>query len=202
MRAAVHGNMQIMLPMISCMDELEETKQIIAGLKEQLSAEGVPFSDSVPLGVMIETPAAAMVADRFARAADFFSIGTNDLVQYTLVADRSNERVAHLYRPAHPSVLRLIKYTVEEAEKQNIPVSVCGQTAEDMAMIPILIGLGVNELSMSPAAMPVVKSLVRRLSMHECAELVDKALACDNSEEVMQYSQEIIRARAPELMEI
>ncbi|MBR2434873.1 MAG: phosphoenolpyruvate--protein phosphotransferase, partial [Lentisphaeria bacterium] len=150
MRAGVHGNMQIMLPMISCMDELLETKKIIAGLKVELTARGVPFADSIPLGVMIETPSAAMTADRFALEADFFSIGSNDLIQYTIAADRSNERVAHLYRPGHPAILRLIRFTVEEALKQNIPVAVCGQIAEDTLMIPFLVGLGVNELSMSP----------------------------------------------------
>ena len=202
MRAGVHGNMQIMLPMVSCIDEFLETREIIARLKKELQSEGKPFADNIPLGVMIETPAAAMVADRFAREADFFSIGTNDLVQYTIAADRSNERVAHLYRPGHPAVLRAIKFTVEEAEKQNIPVSVCGQTAEDINMIPVLLGLGVNELSMSPASMPLVKSLIRKLAMHECVELVEKALQCDHSHEVIALTQAIIRQRAPELLEI
>lgn len=199
MRAGVYGNMQIMLPMVSCMDEFFETKNIIAGLKSELAAENVPFADNIPLGVMIETPAAAMIADKFAREADFFSIGTNDLIQYTIAADRTNERVAHLYRPGHPAVLRLIKYTVEEAVKQNIPVSVCGQTAEDLTMIPFLVGLGVNELSMSPGAMPLVKKLIRTLSMAECVELVSSAFECDNSVEVVEMSQKLIRKLVPEL---
>ena len=110
--------------------------------------------------------------------------------------------MAHLYRPGHPAVLRAIKFTVEEAEKQNIPVSVCGQTAEDINMIPVLLGLGVNELSMSPASMPLVKSLIRKLAMHECVELVEKALQCDHSHEVIALTQAIIRQRAPELLEI
>ena len=202
MRAGVHGNMQIMLPMISCMDELLETKEIIAGLKAQLAAENIPFADSIPLGVMIETPAAAMIADRFAAEADFFSIGSNDLIQYTIAADRSNERVGHLYRPAHPAVLRLIKYTAEEAIKQNIPVAVCGQIAEDMKMVPFLLGLGISELSMSPGAMPLVKKLVRSFSMHECAELADKALLCNDSAEVMKLSADMIRRLVPELADI
>lgn len=202
MRAGVHGNMQIMLPMVCCMDELMETKEIIRELQKELSERKVPFADSIPLGVMIETPAAAMIADYFAREADFFSIGTNDLIQYTMVADRSNERVSHLYRPGHPAVLRLIKHTVEEAVKQNIPVSVCGQTAEDISMIPLLIGLGVNELSMSPGSMPVIKRLVRKLSMHECAELVDKVLCSENSTEAIEMSRAVIRREAPELADL
>ena len=202
MRAGMHGNMQLMLPMISCMDELRETKQIIEELKKELAVQGVPFADNIPLGVMIETPAAAMTADRFAAEADFFSIGSNDLIQYTIAADRSNERVGHLYRPGHPAVLRLIKYTVTEAVKQNIPVSVCGQIAEDMAMIPFLLGLGVNELSMSPGAMPLVKKLIRSCSMHECAELAERAMLCNDSMEVMELSRAMIRLRAPELADI
>lgn len=201
MRAGVHGNMQIMLPMISCMDELLETKKIIAGLKVELTARGVPFADSIPLGVMIETPSAAMTADRFALEADFFSIGSNDLIQYTIAADRSNERVAHLYRPGHPAILRLIRFTVEEALKQNIPVAVCGQIAEDTLMIPFLVGLGVNELSMSPVAMPLIKKLIRSLSMHECGELAAKAMQCDNSGDVMELSRDMIRRCAPELLD-
>jgi len=202
MRAGVHGNMQIMLPMVSCMDELLETKEIIENLKKELSARGVPFADSIPLGVMIETPAAAMTADRFAREADFFSIGSNDLIQYTIASDRGNERVAHLYRPGHPAVLRLIKFTVEEAVKQNIPVAVCGQIAEDLPMIPLLVGLGVNELSMSSSAMPLVKRLIRSLSMHECCELVTRAFQCDNYAEVVMMSREMIGRNAPELLDI
>ncbi|MBE6359235.1 MAG: phosphoenolpyruvate--protein phosphotransferase [Lentisphaerae bacterium] len=201
MRAGVHGNMQIMLPMISCMDELLETKKIIAGLKVELTVRGVPFADSIPLGVMIETPSAAMTADRFALEADFFSIGSNDLIQYTIAADRSNERVAHLYRPGHPAILRLIRFTVEEALKQNIPVAVCGQIAEDTLMIPFLVGLGVNELSMSPVAMPLIKKLIRSLSMHECGELAAKAMQCDNSGDVMELSRDMIRRCAPELLD-
>ncbi len=199
MRAGIYGNMQIMLPMVSCMEELQETKRIIAELKNDLADRGVPFADNIPLGVMIETPAAALCADRFAREADFFSIGTNDLIQYTIAADRTNERVAHLYRPGHPAILRLIKYTVEEAVKQNIPVSVCGQTAEDLTMIPFLVGLGVNELSMSPSAMPLVKKLIRTLSMAECVELVKRALECNDSVDVIRLSESLIRRLVPEL---
>jgi phosphotransferase system enzyme I (PtsI) len=202
MRAGVYGNMQIMLPMISCMDELLEARKIINELKNELSRQGVPFNDAIPLGVMIETPAAALTADRFALEADFFSIGSNDLIQYTIAADRSNERVAHLYQPGHPAILRLIRFTVEEALKQNIPVAVCGQIAEDIAMIPFLVGLGVNELSMSPGAMPLVKKLIRSLSMHECGELAEKAMHCDNSADVMQLSRQMIARCAPELLDL
>ncbi len=202
MRAGVHGNMQIMLPMISCMDELLEARAIIDHLKEELAQRGVPFNDAIPLGVMIETPAAALTADRFATEADFFSIGSNDLIQYTIAADRSNERVAHLYQPGHPAILRLIRFTVEEALKQNIPVAVCGQIAEDFSMVPFLVGLGVNELSMSPGAMPLVKKLIRSLSMHECGELSEKAMQCSNSTDVMLLSRQMIARCAPELQDL
>ncbi len=202
MRAGVHGNMQIMLPMVSCMEELLEARKIIGELKNELTSQGVPFNDAIPLGVMIETPAAALTADRFALEADFFSIGSNDLIQYTIAADRSNERVAHLYQPGHPAILRLIRFTVEEALKQNIPVAVCGQIAEDLSMIPFLVGLGVNELSMSPGSMPLVKKLIRSLSMHECGELAEKAMLCNNSTDVMQLSRQMIARCAPELLDL
>ena len=202
MRAGVHGNLQIMLPMLSCIDELRETREIISSLQRQMSAEEIPFASNFPLGVMIETPAAALSAGSFAREADFFSIGTNDLIQYTIAVDRTNERVGHLYRPGHPAVLALIKNTVEAAARENIPVSVCGQTAEDILMAPLLIGLGVNELSMSVGAMPVLRRLIRQMSMNECRQLVDQALKCDSSAEVLALSRKMILRCAPELSEI
>jgi phosphotransferase system enzyme I (PtsI) len=190
----------------------EEVEYSIVGSLESNPNAGL-ISNESPIGkaiigkkvgdkVMIETPAAAMTADRFAAEADFFSIGSNDLIQYTIAADRSNERVGHLYQPGHPSVLRLIKYTVSEAVKQNIPVSVCGQIAEDTAMVPFLLGLGVNELSMSPGAMPLVKKLIRSLSMHECGELSEKAMQCSNSTDVMLLSRQMIARCAPELLDL
>lgn len=202
MRAGVHGNLQIMLPMISCIDEVRETREIIAGLQRQMSAAGVPFAANIPLGVMIETPAAALIAGSLAKEADFFSIGTNDLIQYTIAVDRTNERVGHLYRPGHPAVIALIKNAVDAAERENIPVSVCGQTAEDLLMTPLLVGLGVNELSMSTGSMPVVRRLIRQISMNECRQLVEKALQCDSSAEVLALSRKMIMQYAPELSEI
>ena len=202
MRAGVHGNLQIMIPMVSCMDEVLETKAIIADIQKSLTAENVPFAANLPLGVMIETPAAAMIAGALARQSAFFSIGTNDLIQYTLATDRSNERVGHLYRPGHPAVLRMIRETVRAARDNNIPVTVCGQTAEDMTMTPLLIGLGVNELSMSVGAMPLVRRTIRQLAMRECAALAEKALGCESSEQVLRLSREIIRRCVPELADM
>ena len=202
MRAGVHGNLQIMIPMVSCLDEVLETKAIIADIQKSLAAEDIPFAATLPLGVMIETPAAALIADALAKQAAFFSIGTNDLIQYTLATDRSNERVGHLYRPGHPAVLQMIKTTVQAAMRRNIPVTVCGQTAEDLSMTPLLIGLGVNELSMSVGAMPLVRRTIRQLSMRECAEVAEQAMECESSEQVLSLSRRIIRRCVPELADM
>ncbi len=202
MRAGVHGNLQIMIPMVSCMDEVLETRQMIREIQQELADKKIPFAENIPLGVMIETPAAALIAGALAKKADFFSIGTNDLIQYTMATDRSNERVGHLYRPGHPAVLRLIKESVNAAKEENIPVTICGQTAEDMFMTPLLIGLGVNELSMPVGAMPLLRRTIRQLSMRECVELVAKALDCESSAEVMTLSGEMVRRCVPELADI
>ena len=148
---------------------------------------------------MIETPAAAMIADALAKHAAFFSIGTNDLIQYTLATDRGNERVRHLYRPGHPAVLRMIRETVAAARRHNIPVTVCGQTAEDLSMTPLLIGLGINELSMTVGAMPLLRRTIRQLSMRECVELTGQAMECESSEQVLALTRKMIRRCVPEL---
>jgi len=202
MRAGVHGNLQIMIPMVSCMDELQETKKIIAALQQQLTDENTPFAANIPLGVMIETPAAVMISGHLAAEADFFSIGTNDLIQYTIATDRSNERVGHLYRPGHPAVLQMIRITVENAMRHNIPVTVCGQTAEDISMTPLLLGLGINELSMPTGPMPLLRRTIRQLAMTECVELAEQALKCKSAAEVMELSRRMIRRRVPELADI
>ncbi len=202
MRAGVHGHLQIMIPMVSCYDEVLETKAIIEEIKSELAGADVPFADAIPLGVMIETPAAALIADVLAREADFFSIGTNDLIQYTIAADRSNERVNHLYRPGHPAVLRSIRETVNAAKHHNIPVTVCGQTAEDIVMTPLLVGLGVNELSMPSGTIPIVRRTLRQLYMNECVELVEQALQCCSSADVLELSRRMIRRCVPELADM
>ncbi len=202
MRAGVHGNLQIMIPMVSCIDEVSDTRQMIKDIQQELSSRNIPFAGNIPLGVMIETPAAALISGVLAKKADFFSIGTNDLIQYTMATDRSNERVVHLYRPGHPAVLRLIREAVNAAKLENIPVTVCGQTAEDIFMTPLLLGLGVNELSMPVSAMPLLRRTIRQLTMRDCIEMVEKALCCESAAEVMILSSSMVRRCVPELAEI
>ena len=202
LRAGVYGNLQVMLPMVSSTTELVETKIIINNLQEQLKKENIPCVSRLRLGIMIETPAAALIADQYAGNVDFFSIGTNDLIQYTMAVDRSNERVANLYRPAHPAILHLIKMSVDAAHRANIPVSVCGQMAESISLTPLLVGLGVDELSMPSASLHTQRRIIRSLSRYECESLVSKALKCANASEVTELTGEMIGRCAPEMKEL
>ena len=201
LRAGVHGDMRVMLPMVSSIFELRDTKKIIADLQSELASENIPFVQNLKLGIMIETPVAAVIARKFAPEVDFFSIGTNDLIQYTMAVDRSNERVAYLYRPTHPAILHLIRNTVEAAKEYNLYVSVCGQMAESTMYTPLLLGLGVNELSMPTVSVPVQRRLIRSLNLIDCENLVEQALQCSNANEVMELTRELVAGCAPEMLE-
>ena len=202
MRAGVYGNLHIMLPMVSSVAEVWETREIIDELCTELEEKGIEFVRELPLGVMIETPSAALIAGELSKICDFFSIGTNDLVQYTRAIDRGNERVAYLYHPAHPSVLRLIKKSVEGAKEGGIPVAVCGQMAADPALAVLLIGLGVNELSMVESAIPLVRRAIRSVSMYEAVQAAEKALSCARAADVEEIVAKLLRERFPELAEV
>lgn len=199
LRAGCHGKVRILLPMVSALEELRATKTILASCKEELRAEGIPFCDSVPVGVMIEIPSAALIAEDLARESDFLSIGTNDLTGYTLAVDRLNERVARLYQPTHPAVVRLIHMTVQAANRHGRPVGVCGEMAGEPALVPLLVGLGVHELSVTPALIPAVKFLLRRLRLSEAQEIAQFALGCSTGLEIHQRSRELAQAAAPNL---
>ena len=201
LRAGVYGDLRVMLPMVSSIFEVQETKAIIAKLQSQLAGEGIPHVEKLKLGIMIETPVAAIIAYQLAPEVDFFSIGTNDLIQYTMAVDRSNERVAYLYRPSHPAILHLIRNTVSAAREYNLYVSVCGQMAESMMMTPLLLGLGVDELSMPTASVPGQRRMVRSLERYACEELVKKALSCSNATEVMELTRKMIEKCAPEMLD-
>jgi phosphotransferase system enzyme I (PtsI) len=176
LRAAQHGDVRVMLPLVVTLDEVHQARLLLAEAGAELAARGVPHRADVPLGVMIETPAAAVSADTFAGSVAFFSIGTNDLVQYTLAVDRGNANLASRFTPLHPAVLRLIGMTVEAGRRASLDVSVCGEMASHPVDVYALVGLGVRQLSVSPRAVPAVKQLVRAISAADAAAAVQRAL--------------------------
>jgi phosphotransferase system enzyme I (PtsI) len=188
LRASAIGNVKIMFPMISGVGELRRAMSILRDCKKEVSQAGTAVSDKTEVGAMIEIPSAAISADVLAREVDFFSIGTNDLIQYTVAVDRMNERIAHLYEPTHPAVLRLLKMISDAAHSNNIWVGVCGEMAGDIACTPLLIGLGMDELSASAALVPRVKRAVQSLAVAECKELVNEALTQQTGSEILQLS--------------
>jgi phosphotransferase system enzyme I (PtsI) len=187
LRASIHGNLKIMFPMISGIEELRQAKAVLEQAKMDLASENIPFDPSLEVGVMIEVPSAAMTADILAKEADFFSIGTNDLIQYALAVHRVNEEIAHLYEPLHPAVLRLIRQAVDAAHNAGIWIGMCGEMAADPVMIPILLGMGLDELSMSPAAVPEVKKIIRSLTMEGAREMTRQAFSLSTAWEIENY---------------
>jgi phosphotransferase system enzyme I (PtsI) len=174
LRASAHGNIRLMYPMISAIEELRAANLELHACKERLREEGVPFDEGIKCGVMIEIPSAALIADALAKETDFFSLGTNDLIQYTLAVDRLNETVASLYQPTHPGVLQLVRMTVAAAHARGIPVSVCGEAAADPVLAVLLLGMDVDEFSMSPNLIPLVKRVIGQVSMGEARALAEE----------------------------
>ena len=194
LRASVHGNLRIMFPMIATLGEFREAKAVLMEEKENLINEGVEVSDSIQVGIMIEIPAAAVIADKFAKEVDFFSIGTNDLIQYTMAADRMNERVSYLYQPYNPSILRLIKNVIDSAHKEGKWAGMCGEMAGDQTAVPLLLGLGLDEFSMSASSVLKTRSLMKTLDSTKMAELADRAInECDTAEEVVGLVEEYLK---------
>jgi len=187
-RASAVGNVKTMFPMISGLEELRRARQILEECRQEV---GSAATAKMEVGVMIEVPSAAISADMLAREVDFFSIGTNDLIQYAIAVDRVNERIAHLYEPTHPAVLRLLKMVADAAHANKIWVGVCGEMASDVALIPLLLGLGLDELSVGATSVPRVKAAVRNLSMPECRQLVDEALRLQTSSEILARCLEL-----------
>lgn len=186
LRASVFGKLRIMFPMIATIKEFREAKGVLLEEKDKLAKEGIAVSDDIEIGIMVEIPAAAVIADKFAKEVDFFSIGTNDLIQYTMAADRMNERVSYLYQPYNPSILRLIKNVIDASHKEGKWTGMCGEMAGDQIAVPILVGLGLDEFSMSASSILRTRSFMKKLSTEKMIELADKAINdCDTSEEVI-----------------
>lgn len=191
LRASVHGNLRIMFPMVATLKEFRAAKAIFEDEKQKLVNEGVEVSNDIQVGIMIEIPAAAVLADKFAKEVDFFSVGTNDLIQYTMAADRMNERVSYLYQPYNPSILRLIKNVIDAAHAEGKWAGMCGEMAGDQTAVPLLLGMGLDEFSMSATSVLKTRSLMKRLDTTKMAELADRALKeCDTMEEVVALVEE------------
>ncbi|MER2173996.1 MAG: phosphoenolpyruvate--protein phosphotransferase [Carnobacterium sp.] len=187
LRASVFGQLRIMFPMIATLQEFRQAKGMLMEEKAKLVSEGVDVSNDIEVGIMIEIPAAAVIADKFAKEVDFFSIGTNDLIQYTMAADRMNERVSYLYQPYNPSILRLIKNVIDASHKEGKWTGMCGEMAGDQTAVPLLVGLGLDEFSMSASSILKTRSLMKRLDTKQMAELADKAINdCDTADEVVK----------------
>ncbi len=187
LRASRYGNLKILLPMISSVEEIIRSKEIINEVKADLDKHKIPYEKNIPIGIMIEIPSAVMMANEMAKEVDFFSIGTNDLVQYSLAIDRINEHVSHLYNPFHPAVLRMIQKTVRAAKKAGIPVSLCGELAGDPLAISLMVGMELDSLSMNPISIPRVKKILRSISKSQLEKLVPKILTLSTGDEVLKY---------------
>lgn len=192
LRASVHGDLRIMFPMIAALNEFRKAKGILLEEKEKLIAEGVKVSDTIQVGIMIEIPAAAVLADQFAKEVDFFSIGTNDLIQYTFAADRMSSGVSYLYQPFNPSILRLVKHVIESAHKEGKWAGMCGEMAGEAMAAPLLLGLGLDEFSMSATSVLAQRKRIRNLSKAEMEELANKAINCTTMEEVVALVEKVM----------
>ncbi|MCK4437159.1 phosphoenolpyruvate--protein phosphotransferase [bacterium] len=200
LRASVHGKLKIMYPMISGVEELRRANQILEEVREELLTKGVAFDENMEVGAMIETPSAAMTADILGKEADFFSIGTNDLIQYSLAIDRVNEKIGYLYEPAHPAVLRLIKSIVEAGHRQRIWVGMCGEMAGEPIFTPILLGMGLDELSMSAVALPKIKKVIRAVTLKEARRLVKEILTLSTAKEIEKCVREKLTKAVPDVL--
>ena len=198
LRASAHGKIRIMFPLITNMMELRQARMILNDVMEDLDEEGLAFDPDVSVGMMIEVPSAAMMAKAFTQEVDFFSIGTNDLIQYTLAVDRSNERVANLYSSAHPAVLMLIKDVIRAANRRNVDVTCCGEMAGEAEFVMLLLGMGLRKLSMTPQAIPEIKRLIRSVSTEHCEKVARRAASYDSERQVLNYLRDETKNILPE----
>ncbi|HEY7697541.1 MAG TPA: phosphoenolpyruvate--protein phosphotransferase, partial [Vicinamibacteria bacterium] len=198
LRARAHGNVKVMFPMVSGVGELREAHGVVSEAKEELRREEVPFGDDLPCGVTLEVPSAAATADLLAREAAFFSIGTNDLIQYLIGVDRGNDQVSYLYEPLHPAMLRTLRFVIDSAHAAGIKVGMCGEMAADPVLVALLVGFGLDELSMNAVSIPTVKNIIRHLSAKEAGEVAREALRLPTVKEVSGFLNEKLRGLVPE----
>ena len=200
LRASALGDVRIMFPMVSTLLELRQCKMILAEVKEDLEEEGVAFNAELPVGTMIEVPSAALMAELMAREVDFFSIGTNDLTQYTLAAYRTNESVASLYNPADPAVLRLVDLVVKAALSHNVEVCICGEMSGDSTYTMLLLGMGLRQLSVTPHSIPEIKNIIRSITLEEATLIAQEAMRLETGRDVNNYLREQTRRVLPEMV--
>jgi phosphotransferase system enzyme I (PtsI) len=201
LRASAFGNVKIMFPLISSLQELRKAKDIVKEVMEELNQKGIDFDKEIEIGIMIEVPSAAVIADDLAKEVDFFSIGTNDLIQYTLAVDRGNEKVAHLYSPAHPAILRLLKMTIKAAEENNIKIGICGEMGGEIEYTILLLGLGLREFSVAPAMIiPEVKKIIRSVTYERAKEVAETVCSNNDPAITIEYLRNIVREIIPELI--
>jgi phosphotransferase system enzyme I (PtsI) len=197
LRASVYGRLKIMFPMVSGLGELRETKAVLEEAKEELRIEKQAFNENIALGIMIEVPSAAMIAEVLAQEVDFFSIGTNDLIQYLLATDRNNDHLSYLYDPIHPAVIRLMKYVVDKAHEAGVHVGLCGEMASDPQNLIILLGMGLDELSMNPNSIPLIKQMIRSIRYTDAREILEHCLTMGTAQQINEYLLEKINQFFP-----
>ncbi len=200
LRASAHGKIRVMFPMIAAVEELREALGYLDQARKELDARGVPYNHHMDVGIMIEVPAAALIADKLAPLVNFFSIGTNDLIQYSLAADRSNPSTTYLYQPGHPAIVRMLRDVQSAAFRHGIWVSVCGEVASEPLLAPLLLGAGIQELSMSSPSLGRMKRLIRSVRMHEAEELIARAVDCSTAAEVLALCETYVRRIAPDVL--
>ena len=188
--------------MISNADEVIDANVLLKKAMEDLRAKNIPFNENIDVGAMIETPSAALTADLIAPHVKFFSLGTNDLIQYTIAVDRINEQVSYLYQPTHPAILRLIKSTIDVGHAHGIWVGICGEMAADPIISTLLVGMGVDEISVAPSAVPVVKHAIRSVTASDVSRLADQAMSSDSAGHVFKHCRRLIQRTAPEILEL
>ena len=200
LRASVHGKLKIMLPFVTGLEDLREARQLIDRVRNELENEGHDIAADIPVGVMLEVPAAALTVDLLAKEADFMAIGSNDLIQYTLAVDRGNDAVAHLFQPLHPAVLRILKHIADGAREKKVPISMCGEMASEPLTVMILLGFGVDQLSMNPVAIPLIKKVLRKLSHRDTRLIVERAMQRETAQEIEDVLLPELLAVFPDLV--